>query len=435
MIKHKLLLISSFPLLFVCLKDKVAVVAKAANTTYEGSKLPTTINLNDYTENEVRGYYSNLNSLDETKRKGDELLKFLKPILSNNQKYYNYDSGDIVWRMYEITDRDWSKSPASDLGSIYDAATNTITGYTYKTSDPYLKSYYMDYTKENVVTAWADHTQNGVGINREHLWAKAEGFDEDSGAGSRGDPMHLVAANGYANNIHNNNFYGFVDKNKEYKDTHDKYDTVGHNYLGSSKTFPTSSVTVFEPQDSDKGDIARAIFYMAARYNDIAGDDETIGGANPNLRLTDDLSLWQKNGYTSSKSNPGYMGCLSDLLEWNKLDPVDEYEIHRNNLLCRNFTNNRNPFIDFPQWADAIWGKEEERVAVNPQEDELNKGSEYIPPTPTPTPTPTPEPDPTPLKPMWGCMGSIETSTFMFVVPLVLGFSLLKVRKNKKRVN
>ena len=45
-----------------------------------------------------------------------------------------------------------------------------------------------------------------------------------------------------------------------------------------------------------------------------------------------------------------------DLLEWNKLDPVDDYEIHRNNLIYKNYQGNRNPFIDFPQWADYIWG-------------------------------------------------------------------------------
>ena len=36
--------------------------------------------------------------------------------------------------------------------------------------------------------------------------------------------------------------------------------------------------------------------------------------------------------------------------------PVDEYEIHRNDILHRNFTKNRNPFIDFPEWVDYVWG-------------------------------------------------------------------------------
>ena len=52
------------------------------------------------------------------------------------------------------------------------------------------------------------------------------------------------------------------------------------------------------------------------------------------------------------------MGIMSDLLEWNRIDPVDEYEIHRNNLIYNNYQHNRNPFIDFPDWAEYIWGNE-----------------------------------------------------------------------------
>ena len=45
----------------------------------------------------------------------------------------NSDSGDNVWKLYEIADRDWEKSPASEL-SGYDESTNTINGYKYGTS-------------------------------------------------------------------------------------------------------------------------------------------------------------------------------------------------------------------------------------------------------------------------------------------------------------
>ena len=348
--------------------------------TYERGKLPTTIDLNDCTDTEIRNYYSDLSSKGEDDRKGQNLLKSLKPILINNQKYYDYDNGDIVWKMYEITDRDWVKSPASTMTQgTYNASTNTITNYSYGSNsdqkdNPYVKSYYMDYTQENQVRAWGNHTQDGYGINREHLWAKSEGFDDDSsGAGARGDPMHLVAANGWANNQHNNNFYGYVDTTKSYTDTSTKYSSVGHNLLGPSKTHPLDGVVVFEPQDADKGDIARAMFYMVARYNNLAGNDTTIGGANPNLALTNDLSTWKKNGYTSTATTQGYMGVLDDLLEWNKLDPVDEYEIHRNNILFKNFTYNRNPFIDYPEWAEIIWG--DGAKAANPTSDPLNGGN------------------------------------------------------------
>ena len=95
---------------------------------------------------------------------------------------------------------------------------------------------------------------------------------------------------------------------------------------------------------------------MAARYNYYSGSDTApIDGNNPNLVLKNDLSENTRTG-TSSATSSYSMGLLSDLLAWNRLDPVDEYEIHRNNLLYKNYTNNRNPFIDFPEWAEYIWG-------------------------------------------------------------------------------
>lgn len=349
---------------------------------YTGASLPTTIDLNDPSNSSIRSYYSNLNSLSENERKGNNLLKNLKTILSNGQKYYNYDSGDLVWKMYEITDRDWEKSPAgSDSVGTYDSTTNVISNYRYSsnsshTNNPYIRAYYMDRSQENVVQAWGNHNQDATGINREHLWAKAEGFDGSGAAGARGDPMHLVAANGYANNIHSNNFYGYVDKTRNYVDVKNKYSTLGHNYSGYSKTYPSSTQTVFEPQDCDKGDIARAIFYMAARYNNIAGktaSQETFDADNPNLLLTNDLSTWRQSGYTSDATHPGYHGLVTDLLEWNRIDPPDDYEIHRNNLLYTNFTNNRNPFIDFPQWADICWG--DSTSSADPVSDSINGGT------------------------------------------------------------
>lgn len=352
------------------------------SSAYSGASLPTTIYLNDPSESTIRGYYSKLNNLNESERQGDNLLKNLKTILSNGQKYYNYDSGDLVWKMYEITDRDWVKSPASSTTyGTYIAGENKITGYQYGSNstpknNPYVRAYYMDRNQDNVVKAWGNHNQDATGINREHLWAKAEGFDGSGAAGARGDPMHLVAANGYANNIHSNNFYGYVDKSKSYVDVKDTHSTLGHNYSGFSKTYSSSDVTVFEPQDCDKGDIARAIFYMAARYNNIAGKsalEETFDADNPNLLLTNDLSKWKKSGYTSTASSPGYHGLISDLLEWNRIDKPDAYEIHRNNLLYTNFTNNRNPFIDFPEWADYIWG-EQPTSSASPSTDTLNGG-------------------------------------------------------------
>ena len=328
---------------------------------YNESALPTTINLNDCTEQEIRSYYSDLNAYSSSERQGTNLLKNLKPILLRNQKYYSYDEdkNNKIWQIYEIADRDWEKSPASAIShGTYNPTTNEITNYKYGSSgdNPYLHALYINRNVENQTRAWGDHgNSSDWGMNREHIWAKSHGFNAEGDGGARGDPMHLWAANGYANNIHSNNFYAFVDKTRTYTDCGDKHHNIYNNLSGFSKNAGGNS-KIFEPQKCDKGDIARAIFYMAARYNNYSGTDNNINTNNPYLVLANDLSENSRSGGTSSSNDPYAMGLLSDLLAWNKLDPVDEYEIHRNNLLYNNYTNNRNPFIDFPEWADAIWG-------------------------------------------------------------------------------
>ncbi len=358
---------------------------------YDKSSLPTDLDLSDASENTIRNYYSNLNSLSESERNGNNLLKNLKPILSNNQKYYSYDisNGIDIWKMYEITDRDWKKSPASAMSQgTYDASTNTITGYSYgsnsnKKDNPYVHALYVDRSVDNPKTAWTVHNKRSEAacIEREHIWPKSHGFDAEEVAGARGDPMHLWAADGYSNGIHNNYFYGNVDQTRSPKNTHDEeHPWNGNNYFGFSKSFPDATQKVFEPQDCDKGDIARACFYMVARYNNISGTDSSIDSANPNLALGNDVSKSEETG-TSNATTAYELGVLKDLLEWNKLDPVDEYELHRNNLLYGNFTNNRNPFIDFPEWADLIWGADKNVKFAAPNVDEIARPQDFVPPT------------------------------------------------------
>lgn len=351
--------------------------------------IPKNLDLNDAKEEDIRSYYSNLNSLSEDNRQGNNLLKNLKPILKNNQQCYEYgeQATTKVWQAYEIIDRDWKLSPAKDIAG-YDEATNTITNYKYGSSagspgsNPYLHALYVNRDAENKTQAWGDHTQTNYGINQEHVWPKSLGFDDQNQPeGARGDLMHLWAGNGFVNKQHSNYYYGFVDRNRSYTDAKDSYTYLSNNLLGYSQTFG-GSTKVFEPQDSDKGDIARCVFYMMARYNDLAGG-ESVSAAEPNLEIRNDLTSFSTSGYTSTSSNTGKIGILQDLLEWNKMDPVDSFEIHRNNLLFHNYSFNRNPFIDFPQWADYIWGtcsagdyKSAPTGAANPQTDEIAKGDE-----------------------------------------------------------
>lgn len=340
-------------------------------SAYSTTSLPSTIDLNDKSDSDIRSYYSGLNSLSTSERQGTNLLKNLKPILKNGQKYLSYDSGNSIWDVYCIVDRDWTKSPASALpaaAGTYNSSTNKITNYKWGNNsstyeNPYLHALYYNRNLTPVAKAYGDHTNNSsTGINREHIWPKGAGFEKESSGGARGDIMHLWAANGHTNNIHSNNFYGYVDTSKSYTDIGgtSTYSMCAGNLSGKSKTFTSSSNTVFEPQDSDKGDIARACFYMVARYNYLSGSDsDGIDSNNPNLELVNNVSDFQSSGYESTTTNTGKLGILQDLLEWNRLDPPDEFEIHRNNLCHNNFTNNRNPFIDFPEWAEFIWGKSE----------------------------------------------------------------------------
>ena len=352
------------------------------------AKPTTTIDLNDLAEQDIRSYYANLNGLSESERQGNNLLKNLKPILKNNQTCFSYGASATteVWQCYEILDRDWTLSPAKDIAG-YDEKTNTITGYVYGKSasnpgsNPYIHALYVNRDAENKTQAWGDHTQTNYGINQEHIWPKSAGFDDDSNpTGARGDLMHLWAGNGKVNGTHHNNYYyGYVNTSKNYIDAGNDYPYLKGNLRGTSKTLGGDTL-VFEPQDKDKGDIARVIFYMAARYNYFSGSDpDGISSANPNLKLVNDLTSFEKNGYTSTTEKAGSMGILQDLLEWNRLDPPDYFEIHRNNLAYRNYTNNRNPFVDFPDWAEYIWGKSENGHYNNAPTGVANPQSDVIP--------------------------------------------------------
>ena len=361
-------------------------------SAYSASSVPARIDLNSPTESTIRSYYSNLTNLSSSEKQGNNLLKNLKPILKSGQKYYKYDgsSNKTVWQIYEIADRDWDKSPATGISS-YNSQTNIITNYTYGTGvssgnqgmNPYIHALYTDRSVENEKRAWSEHSKTQAdAINREHAWPKSLGMNSEGNGGARGDPMHLMPSDTGVNSMHNNIYYGYVDKTKTHTSSTQSWQ--GNNYRGISKT--KGSGTVFEPQDSDKGDIARAVFYMAARYNYLSGSDsDGISSDNPNLELINDVN--SPSSSDSSTSETGQLGLIQDLLEWNRIDPPDEYEIRRNNLLYVNFTNNRNPFIDFPEWADYIWGSYTSSDYAKPATDTLNdwnsEVTDYITVSPT----------------------------------------------------
>ena len=116
------------------------------------------------------------------------------------------------------------------------------------------------------------------------------------------------------------------------------------------------SVTgTFEPPDAAKGDVARALMYMDVRYEP---ESTPVG----DLELVDETGTWMDGQK---------LGRLSTLLDWNELDPVDEFEMRRNELIYTKFQGNRNPFVDHPEWARRIFapgsgsGRESANVSVS----------------------------------------------------------------------
>ncbi|WP_405377536.1 endonuclease [Nonlabens sp. Asnod3-A02] len=156
--------------------------------------------------------------------------------------------------------------------------------------------------------------------NREHIWSRSRGpfssieYDEitdgmsvwtetnaDSLRHGNSDAHHLRAADGPENSSRGNNDFP--------------------EYNG-----PVGS------QGSWHGDVARALFYMDLRYNNLA-----MVNGNP------------------ANTTTGQIGDLATLIQWHRNDPPDDFEMNRNNVIYT-WQNNRNPFIDNPNLVELIYG-------------------------------------------------------------------------------
>lgn len=207
----------------------------------------------------------------------------------------------------------------------------------YKGLEPYYEQtdFYSDtlwdmYSTCRFTMADANHPQSAVcdGWNKEHLVCQSW-----LGSGPMvSDLFNVYPTDARINNLRSNYPYGVVGTNNGFsKDPQ-------HHGLGKLGTSMTANVgIVFEPDDQYKGDFARSFFYMAARYRN-------------NI-------LNSGNGSKMYTSNPTNLTAysLSFLLEWHRNDPVSQKEIDRNQAIY-GIQHNRNPFIDYPELAEYIWG-------------------------------------------------------------------------------
>lgn len=162
-----------------------------------------------------------------------------------------------------------------------------------------------------------DYT-NGVGpgnmpdqnqLNCEHTWPQSKFTKSFPNELQKSDLHHLYPTDSRANSTRGNFEFAEVTENQNLKNC---------NLSKSGPSVTSGGHTYFEPPTSHKGNVARALFYFSIRYKIAIGDAQE-----------------------------------EYLKRWNQLDPVDDEEMARNNAIEK-LQGNRNPFIDNPQYADAI---------------------------------------------------------------------------------
>ena len=76
-------------------------------------------------------------------------------------------------------------------------------------------------------------------------------------------------------------------------------------------------------------------------------------------RYADVCTTWSSGAAVvfSTKNLGLYRLCSFSVLKWHRQDPVSAKEITRNDACLCLPKKNRNPFIDYPELAEYIWGK------------------------------------------------------------------------------
>ncbi|WP_301003871.1 endonuclease [Arsukibacterium sp.] len=240
----------------------------------------------------------------------------LKTALHNIIKDHSVQGYSAIWTFYNVYELDNYYENDGSILDIYSEKPSASDSYVYAASSDQCGSYNSE----------ADC------YNREHSFPR-------SWFGGAVEPMnsdihHIFATDGFVNAKRSSYPYGDVGSAS--------FTSSNGTRLGTAATGSGYSGVVFEPIDEFKGDVARAYFYMATRYqNQIAG--------------------WQSN---SSQADAALNGNSSQVFEswllqilkqWHQLDPVSQKERDRNDAAYQ-YQGNRNPFIDHPQFVTEIWG-------------------------------------------------------------------------------
>lgn len=173
------------------------------------------------------------------------------------------------------------------------------------------------------------------GLNREHSFPKSW-WGGSTTIPAYVDLNHLYPSEMAANTAKSNYPLGEVNTNVSTR-FDNGMSVVGYPVAGQGG----GAQYVFEPDDEYKGDFARTYFYMATCYQNLT---------------------WKYTYMVAQTTYPTLTTwAVNLLLKWHREDPVSDKEVMRNEEVYK-IQNNRNPFIDFPELAEYIWGNKKGQV-------------------------------------------------------------------------
>lgn len=230
----------------------------------------------------------------------------------NPNGYYNSVNGKKNEELKTALHQIISKHTVLSYGSLWN-----YFPYTDQRSDGSVWDMYSNNTRT---------FDNTYGLNREHSFPKSWWGGDQVAAYT--DLFHIYPSDSEANTAKSNYPLGEVGSSVYFDNGVSK---VGQN------DYPGYTGVVFEPDDEYKGDFARTYFYMVTCYQDY-------------------YNRWKYFYMISANTYPVLkVWAVNMLLDWHRNDPVSQKELERNEAVFL-IQNNRNPFIDFPELAEYIWG-------------------------------------------------------------------------------
>ncbi len=267
-----------------------------------------------------QSYYSSVDG-----KSGKTLFDAVHTVAKTGYKSVSYDG---LWTIYCVIDLNSS-------GKVWDMYSNA-TSYTCGSS-----------------AQGANYKKEGDSYNREHSIPKSWFGGSESSNTPGTDLFHVVPTDGYVNNQRSAYAFGEVSSanytsQSGCKKGSPKSITISNSILNKtgSSSQSCSASTVFEPMDEFKGDFARGYFGAMIKWAN--GDYQTFTTAEG------------AQIFNTSYDAAHYYGLkpygVALLLKWHREDPVSQKEIDRNNGI-QTKQGNRNPFIDYPELVEYIWGE------------------------------------------------------------------------------